>query len=147
MSDHKSPRTVNDARDLLALTELTDIVFYEISARRNPDVEGTPVSIEIALRREELLLEVRCRATVLGGEGEYLADASAVFNLQEPVEAPEEVIAEFVERVGVMSVYPYLREAITQSAAKLGLDRPILRLLRPGDVHITRTQAADDTTT
>lgn len=140
MSDDRAPRVITDARELLELTELTDIAFYEIGARRNPDVEDTPVSIDIALRREELLLEIRCRATVLGGGGEYLVDASAVFTLQEPVQAPEAAIAEFVERVGVMSVYPYLREAITQSAAKLGLDRPVLRLLRPGDVHVTSSR-------
>ncbi|MGU3586395.1 hypothetical protein ACLBYD_24900 [Rhodococcus sp. C26F] len=143
MSDDRAPRAITDARELLELTELTDIVFYEIGARRNPDVEDTPVSIDIALRREELLLEIRCRATVLGGGGEYLVDASAVFTLQEPVQASETAVAEFVERVGVMSVYPYLREAITQSAAKLGLDRPVLRLLRPGDVHVTSSRKGD----
>ncbi|MFZ2177457.1 MAG: hypothetical protein WAW17_26205 [Rhodococcus sp. (in: high G+C Gram-positive bacteria)] len=137
MTDNSSPRTVADARELLELTELTDIVFFETGARRNPDVEETPLSMQIALRREELLLEVRCRATVSGSGGEYVADASAVFKLHEPIEAADDVITEFVERVGVMSVYPYLRESITQSGAKLGLDRPVLKLLRPGDIHVT----------
>ncbi|MBH5144314.1 hypothetical protein [Rhodococcus erythropolis] len=137
MSTHPSPHTVTDTRELLDLAELTDIVFYETNARRSPGVEETPVSIEIALRREELVIEVRCRATVSGAGGEYLTDASAVFTLQEPIDAADEVITEFVERVGVMSVYPYLRESITQAGAKLGLDRPVLKLLRPGEVHVT----------
>lgn len=139
MSENPSLRTVTDARELLELAELTDIVFYETSARRNPDVEETALSIEIALRKEEEVLEVRCRAIAAGGGGEYVADASAVFALQEPVDVPDAVMTEFVERVGVMSVYPYLRESITQSGAKLGLDRPVLKLLRPGDVHVTLT--------
>ncbi|MEE2061737.1 hypothetical protein [Rhodococcus artemisiae] len=137
MSAAPQPRTVTDARELLDLAELTDIVFYETYARRTSDGEDNPLAIQIALRREELVLEIRCRATVAGAGGEYLTDASAVFTLHEPIEAPDTVVAEFVERVGVMSVYPYLRESITQSAAKLGLDRPILKLLRPGDVHVT----------
>ncbi|MCD2158075.1 hypothetical protein LQL77_30710 [Rhodococcus cerastii] len=137
MSANSSLRTVTDARELLDLAELTDIVFYETNARRSPGVEETPVSIEIALRREELVIEVRCRATFSGAGGEYLADASAVFTLQEPIGAADEVITEFVERVGVMSVYPYLRESITQAGAKLGLNRPVLKLLRPGDARVT----------
>lgn len=138
MSDNLSPpHAVTDTHELLDLAELTDIVFYETGGRRNPDLEESPLSIQIALRREELGLEVRCRATVSGAGGEYVADASAVFTFQKPVEATDEVITEFVERVGVMAVYPYLRESITQSSAKLGLERPVLRLLRSGDVHLT----------
>ncbi|AWK76374.1 hypothetical protein CBI38_33625 (plasmid) [Rhodococcus oxybenzonivorans] len=147
MTETSPPRTVADARELLELTELTDIVFFETGARRKPDVEETPLSIQIALRREELLLEVRCRATVSGSGGEYLADASAVFTLREPIEAADAIITEFVERVGVMSVYPYLRESITQSGAKLGLDRPVLKLLRPGDIHITVDDSDDKDST
>lgn len=132
-----SPRDVTDARELLDLAELTDIVFYEVGARRTTDADEDSVAIQIALRREELVLEVRCRATVTGAGGEYLTDASAVFTLRESITASDDAITEFVERVGVMTVYPYLRESISQSAAKLGLERPILKLLRPGEVHIT----------
>ncbi len=72
---------------------------------------------------------------------------SAVFTLREPIEASDAIITEFVERVGVMSVYPYLRESITQSGAKLGLDRPVLKLLRPGDIHITVEDSDGDEST
>ena len=137
MIDIPRPRTVTDARELLELAELTDIVFYEVLGRRTSNREEEPLSIQIALRLEELLLEIRCRATVAGAGGEYVTDASAVFTLREPIDAHDGVVTEFVERVGVMAVYPYLRESISQSAAKLGLDRPILKLLRPGDVHVT----------
>lgn len=137
MSDALPPRPVSDARELLDLAELTDIVFYETGARRSPDGKEEPLSVRIALRREDLVLEVRCRATLAGAGGEYVADASSVFTLEQPIDASDEVIAEFVERVGVMSVYPYLRESISQSAAKLGLERPILKLLRQNEVHVT----------
>ncbi|MFC8528402.1 hypothetical protein [Nocardia sp. NPDC057227] len=140
MSDKSSsPGVATDASTLLALSELTDIVFYECSGRRDRDSGEAPLSIQIALGREKLGLEVRCRATIAGAGGEYVADASAVFTFREPVEATEEAITDFAARVGVMAVYPYLRESITQSSAKLGLQRPVLRLLRPGEVSLTIT--------
>ncbi|MEV8238485.1 hypothetical protein AB0P23_24840 [Rhodococcus sp. NPDC077669] len=144
MSDD-APRTVTDARELLELSELTDVIFYEVSGRRTTDADTSSVSIQIALRHEALVIEVRCRATVTGAGGEYLSDASAVFTLNAPIAAAEQVITEFVERVGVMSVYPYLRESISQSAAKLGLERPVLKLLRPGEVHVTVDSKSDPT--
>lgn len=128
----------DSARELLERTELADIVFYETGGRRNPDAEESRMNIQVAVRREELLLEVRCRATVSGAGGEYVADAAARFEFHEPVAASADAVTDFVERVGVLCVYPYLREAITQLAAKLGLERPVLRLLRPGDVHLDR---------
>ncbi|MBB1010706.1 hypothetical protein BXY47_0059 [Dietzia kunjamensis] len=146
MSDN-SPRRIVDARSLLDLAELTDVIFYEVRARRAPQATDSEVAIQIALRRDELVLEVRCRATVTGAGGEYFTDASAVFTLREQISATEDVITDFVERVGVMAVYPYLRESISQSAAKLGLERPILKLLRPGEVRVTvnRPDAAEAT--
>ena len=140
----KKPRTVSDARDLLDLAELTDIVFYEVGARRATDSADSEPTIQIALRREETSIEVRCRAHVVGSGGAYTTDASAVFSLSEQIAVSDDALTEFVERVGVMTVYPYLRESITQSAAKLGLERPILKLLRPGDVHVTANVRDED---
>ena len=59
------------------------------------------------------------------------------------VDISDAALSEFVERVGVMTVYPYLRESIDQSAAKLGAARPTMKLLRPGD--ITVSVSADET--
>ncbi|MFC8046237.1 hypothetical protein [Nocardia sp. NPDC057353] len=138
MSEEFSAASVaTDTDSILAFAELTDIVFYECSGRRNRDAGEVPLSIQIALGRDELGLEVRCRATIAGAGGEYIADASAVFTFREPVEATAEAVTDFAARVGVMAVYPYLRESITQSSAKLGLERPVLRLLRPGEVSLT----------
>lgn len=131
------PVVVNDARELLALAELTDVRFYEVSATRTGE-DNEAHEIQIVFRHEDLELEVRCRGDVRSSGGSYISDVGAVFTLQRPVDAQQHVIEEFVEKVGVMSVYPYLRESISEGAAKLSLNRPFLRLLRAGDVHITR---------
>lgn len=133
-----SDRTsIIDAKDLLTLTELDGIRYYETSARRREDNRDTQVDIEIRLRRAEREIEVRCVARVVGEGADYCADASALFTLSEPVEITESALAEFVERVGVMTVYPYLRESIHRSAATLGVARPTMKLLRPGDIRLS----------
>ncbi|SRR6266568_1819549 len=133
-------KVVDSPKDLIDVVELTDVVFYQVSGLRlaaGADPEDRKLEIEVAIRLGTHVLEVRCRASIRGGGGEYLCDASAEFTLRCALEIPDPVLIEFVERVGVMAVYPYLREAITESAAKLRLDVPVLSLLRPGDVRIT----------
>ncbi|MBM4468150.1 hypothetical protein GS502_01265 [Rhodococcus hoagii] len=132
-----SARVVRDARELLQLAELTDIVFHEIHGKRVDNTEDDGAfSLNVMTRSEPQLLEIRCHATASGAGGEYVADVSAVFTLSEPVELSPDVTREFAEKVGVMAVYPYVRESMTQSGAKLGLDRPVLPLLRAGDVKL-----------
>jgi hypothetical protein len=141
------PLKVESIDDLLILVELTDVVFFEVSAKRAPvndpgdsDPDGSEghTSIDVAVRLRELGIDVRCISRVLGSGGEYVSDAAAMFTLAKPATIPDEVLAKFVQRVGVMAVYPYLRESITASASKLRLDPPILKLLRSDDIHISQ---------
>ncbi|MDZ7929042.1 MAG: hypothetical protein U5N21_02790 [Rhodococcus sp. (in: high G+C Gram-positive bacteria)] len=142
---HSEANTVTDVGELLAACELSDIVFYEVSALRMSETDSEPdkkpgFDMRIMTRIEPQRVEIRCRAQALGAGGQYVTDASSVFTMASPVEVDERVVREFAEKVGVMAVYPYIRESITQGGARLGLDRPILPLLRAGDVHLS----ADD---
>ena len=131
------PSVITDAKELLALTELDSIRFYEVSGARRDDARDSGVDIEIGLRRDEREIEIRCAAHVTAEDADYRSDASAVFTLNEQVDISDAALSEFVERVGVMTVYPYLRESIDQSAAKLGAARPTMKLLRPGDITVS----------
>lgn len=133
-SDHAP---ITDAKELLNVAELDAIRFYEVSAQRREETRDPEVGIDIRLRHAEQEIEVRCAARVTGDEADFRADASALFSLDHPVQVTEAAMAEFVARVGVMTVYPYLREAVHQSASKLGVAQPVMKLLRPGDVKVT----------
>ncbi|MGB2951297.1 MAG: hypothetical protein WBB62_16745 [Rhodococcus sp. (in: high G+C Gram-positive bacteria)] len=141
-SDPTGVVAVTDVKQLLNSAELTDIVFYETRACRvvddAPEADGSAqgFSMQIMLRVESQLLEVRCKAQAEGLGGQYVSDASAVFSLSEPSDIDEDTVRIFAEKVGVMAVYPYIRESITQGGARLGLERPILPLLRAGDVKL-----------
>ena len=129
--------SIADAKQLLALTELDGILYHEVGATRRAESRETEVNIDISLRRDERKIEVRCAAEVVGEDADFRTDASAVFSLDGPVEITDAALAEFVERVGVMTVYPYLRESIHQLAAKLEVRRPVMKLLRPGDIKVS----------
>jgi hypothetical protein len=135
MSDPQA--MISDVRELIALTELQDVVFWEISARRNEEnPEDTPLQIQAMARRgDEQQLGLRFRATISAQGGDFVADAEAIFSLAEEREIDPELIHEFVERVGIMVVFPFLRSAITESATKLSLPRPVLTLIKAGQAQ------------
>ncbi|NHA68223.1 hypothetical protein [Phycicoccus flavus] len=147
----EEPRLIDDVVDLAALVELRDIIFFQVHAERlssgpgsenelhevNREDEGQQIGIQIQERHSETRIEVRC---VLHGEtrdARYVIDAAAQYEVEAPVVISPEVVEAFVERVGIMAVYPYLREALQSAAAKLRLDAPVLGLLRPGGVKLT----------
>lgn len=137
----ETPLQVDSVDELVAIAELVDIVFFEVAGKRSAsspaeDSDDSP-DIDISVRTSSTGIDVRCVCRVSGGGGEYVCDAAARYDFGRPVEIRDPVLPEFVRRVGVMAVYPYLRESITASAAKLRLPPPLLRLLRPVDVHAT----------
>lgn len=141
MTEPETARNVSDIDGLLALTELKAVTFNEVSARR-ADTEDEPNQFRMevsSLVGDGDSITVRCRAVVDGAGGAYVAEADGLFSLAERVQIDESVLLEFVERVGVMTVYPYLRTAISDLSARIGHKTPVLRLLRPGDVNLQRT--------
>jgi hypothetical protein len=137
MSDPQA--VISDVRELIALTELQDVVFWEISARRIEDnSEDRPLQIQAMARvGDEQQLGLRFRATISAQGGDFVADAEAIFAIAEQREIDPELIHEFVERVGIMVVFPFLRSAIAESATKLSLPRPVLTLIKAGQAQFT----------
>jgi hypothetical protein len=137
-------RTVTSAADLLPLIELTAITTYEVAGRRAARDDGVDQSddIQVMVRVEGDDLETRARMYVVTQQAELVADVSATYSLREALEIPEAVVAEFVERVGVMAVFPYLREAIHTTATRLGVDAPVLGLLRAGNFKLNADNPA-----
>ncbi|QFP97008.1 hypothetical protein SEA_SUERTE_37 [Gordonia phage Suerte] len=122
---------------LLDATELVDVRFYEVHALRD-GTDGEPQwSIRVLTNQADTELQLRFRLELSGGGATYIADAAAVYVLNEAVEVPSDVVKEFAERVGIFAVFPYLRAALGNLANQLGLKRPVLPLLRRGMVRLT----------
>lgn len=127
-------RTVESAIELTNLVELRDIRFWEVSAKRVAvDDSKNQQDLEAFVRVEGDELGIRCRSTVRGEGGSYVADVEAIFSVPDAdLEFSEDAVQEFVERVGLMVVYPYIRATISDSAGRLTLKRPLMRLMKPG---------------
>jgi len=81
---------------------------------------------------------------VLTDEGRFMADVASRYDYTEPLSVRDSVLEEFTARVGVMAVYPFVRESIHQTAARLRLPAPLLGLLRHDQVELTPQEGQAD---
>ena len=134
-------RRVADAAEMLPLVELTEIRVYEVAGRRaavaeDRDDRTAGESLAVSAQGSDTWFETRAKMIVRTEDADLVAHAGAVFTYAEPLEVPEAVAAEFVEKVGVMAVFPFLREQVFSSAARLGVAPPVVGLLRAGGFRI-----------
>lgn len=141
-------RTLATVHELLAVAELSDVVFYRVDAQRVEDPEGVEddAAIQVQVRRDEHRMEVRCVLEHVSDGGRYVVEAASRYEFSEPVDFDEPVQNEFVARVGVMAVYPFLREALITESARLRLPAPVLGLLKAGAVEIVAERPARNLT-
>ena len=138
--------------ELIGSLELRNVSFFEVSARRwnaDPDVDEKPfeeedIDLKVMHKVQSDRVSVRCRMVFSGTEGRVVADAAALFVIKEDqdvsdsreVELDPQVLRAFISRVGIRIVFPYLREAVQESARKVRIKAPVLNLLRPGQLDI-----------
>ncbi|MGW7260690.1 hypothetical protein [Streptomyces sp. NPDC054834] len=128
--------------ELQDTAELVDIVYYEVSGRRldgfsrastgsrdDTAPDDDTAEIELMQRLEGDTIDIRLRAVVVTAQGRLIADVAAVFRTPEQVSVPLEVVSDFAKAVATPIVRPYLREAIHQTAVRLGIDAPLLSIL------------------
>ena len=119
-----APAVVESAYDLLQIVELTGVKTYEIRARLvDPQVDlpdYEPLPMEVMVRHEGDVIEARLRLEHRTDEAVLLADIGVLYNLATPRTIPNAVLGEFLEKVGVMAVFPFAREGLLTSAARLG---------------------------
>ncbi|MFI9602757.1 hypothetical protein ACIHCX_23410 [Streptomyces sp. NPDC052043] len=131
---------VSSLEELQQLAELLDIVYYEVSGRRSDgfdqpsddaeeEIGDDRADIQLMQRVEGNHLAVRTRAMVVTSEGRMVADVAAVFRTPEPVSIPAAIAKRFAAVIATPVTRPYLREAIHQSAVKLGIAAPLLSVL------------------
>lgn len=135
------PRDAISAADVLGVSELTDIVVYEVAARRLPD-DGADVEpadeFSVNARSANESFETRGRLYLRTTEAEFVVEVGAIYILTDSVRLPPHVAAEFIERVGVMALYPFVREQVFSAARRLGVGAPILGLLRAGQFRVAQ---------
>ncbi|MFI7060257.1 hypothetical protein ACIBL3_04685 [Kribbella sp. NPDC050124] len=134
-----SETSISTVEDLIAVAELTDVLPFEIHAERkvppDPKPRGKRVhhSSEMnatASRRDGKLL-LRLKMPVETWDAKLVAAVGVTYEVPEDLEIPDDVLGEFIARLGVMTAYPFLREAIYSAATKIRVTPPVLGLMRP----------------
>jgi len=125
------------AADLLQYVELTAVRTYALSGRREEGATASAdVAPEVAVRLGDFDLEIRMRMIIRTAQAEFETEMAVVYQLARPVNMWSATLSEFVARVGVMALYPFVREAIFATASRMGIDQPVLGLVRQGQLTI-----------
>lgn len=152
MRAQEAAPTVSDIHHLVKIVEIVEVRTYVASAMRKMIRDAGEASDEVSTeldfmeRHSATQVECRFKMTVEVPEATYVADIGAIYELAEPIEPTQDLIAEFAERIGFMSVFPYLREAISGLATRLNLPAPVLGIVRPGDFRITSPNGSSEET-
>lgn len=117
--------------------DLVGIRWFEVSGAR---VEGDDsaasdanMALDVREQHDTGQLEARFRATVTSSDGRYVADVGMQYRFDEPSEPSQNAVRQFLEAVGIMAAWPFLREAVAATAARMELEVPVLPLMRQGD--------------
>lgn len=148
MSEPDAPATreIRTFEDLVSVAELRGIVWNEQGARRrqpgqNPPIEGDQ-QLETSANVSAEQVDVRLRVEQWTDDAVLVADIIAAFPLSEPCTVDEQALGQFVERVAVMTAFPFVRESIFTSATRLGVAPPLFTLLRAGSFHLEMDRQA-----
>ncbi|MBT1621180.1 hypothetical protein KK101_00555 [Curtobacterium flaccumfaciens pv. oortii] len=127
MTDNElSGDDVAAVKDLIANSELRSVEYYELSAQRAdaaPKVSEGPedaeLSITVEQRRDDDSFGVRLVANVAISVGSATASVAGEYALLNGHQPSVRTLQLFTNEVGVMTVFPYLREAIASCTSRV----------------------------
>ena len=147
MTTAPTERTVTSVVDLLHAAELTGIRTYKVLGVRVEDDEERPVEpqqdLQVMVRGDANGTETRVVMVLKTAQADLTAEVGALYRYDEPLAFTPEIMAEFIEKVSMMAVFPFLRESIFTTATRLGIDAPVIGLLRAGDLQLSAPPTDD----
>lgn len=150
MTAEESPRLVKSAVDLLALgIEIEGVQFFRLQAEVNEDALLTDGPDEIApayglkLRHEGLELGTRISVTLDQLAWKIVVDAAVNYKTAVPVQLDREALLDFANRIGVMALLPYLRQAIADLSQRVLGEVVLMPVIPPGGLVFTMDDAVD----
>lgn len=151
-----SPKVYNDATELLQVAELEGVRFFEMHARTKMDPDGgVDITSESAgsghddqqwtffVQVNPEKINLRARLELDGPDAIYVVDAGVFFGIEKPGEVPKNVTFEFINRVAIMALYPFVREGLHELARKIDAKHPLLGLYHPGELTIDVDRARE----
>lgn len=144
-----------DILELVGSTELEEIRCIELHAEVRPDPapqggeqEEPNLEIQVNPVQSHPGIETWFRAVYTSGSYRIVAAHAVVYAREgSPSEGlPDELHREFIEKVSVMTAFPYLRASVSQLANSLGVAAPPLPMLRQGMFRMGPSDEPDQET-
>ena len=143
---------IESIEDLVAAVELSDIEFYELSARScagfgdevGSDTDTEP-SFELKVLHKEKKYKIRLRVCISTTYGDVVSDAGIVYELANDARIPHGIGLDFANRVGIMALLPYIRESIHSLTSKAFGQGLLMPVMRAGDLQFEADVPEGDT--
>lgn len=146
-------KKVESLPDLVAAVELVGVTFIELRAERVAPREVDPDSMQIAIAQEvsSEVITLSFQGIIKMETADLVAAVQTRFAFTNPTDAssiPEPVLEEFIEKLGIMTAYPYIRQGIHTLSTMLGIAPVTVGLLRAGTFELNANDSesvpADD---
>ncbi|GAA4152423.1 hypothetical protein [Leifsonia shinshuensis] len=141
---------ITEISELLQHGDIADVRFLsfsgEVLSEPHEDMEDDDVrqTTQVLAGRNSDAIEVRMTITIDVREARYEATAGTQFRHDDDLDIAEDVVIEFAERIGVMTVYPFLREIISDMSGRLRQPNLTIPLLRAGQLNLAAETSPDD---
>ncbi|MFA6298784.1 MAG: hypothetical protein WC642_06440 [Nocardioides sp.] len=141
MVNELEERDLIAVKEVIASAELASIDYYDVSASRlddeNPDHTGEDnLTISVQYRSVEQGFGVRLLAEVVLPNGRARACVAGEYLLADGFDADERACQIFVNEVAVMTVYPYLREAMATATSRVFGEPLHLPIVQRGEIRV-----------
>ena len=144
-------RPITAIEDLVGLADLVGVRWYEVSGRRTEEGEPagdppdrTDLNLVVLEHHSPEQLEARFKATATGPEADFTVDFSILYRFDEAIDPSAGVVRDFLEKVAVMAAWPFLREAVATTAARMELPVPVLGLMKQGGFSLDDAFGMDE---
>lgn len=140
--------TFNEA---VGLVEVRNVNALELHAARrdvdlpdfplpDDDEEPLPLTFQLYFQDSPELIAVRARGEFQNSKVRAIVDAAVAFDKKQPFQLGAEAQANFIRRLGLIALYPYIRMYVQDLATKLGAP------LTPGLLHINQELVVEEIT-
>jgi hypothetical protein len=147
MSDVQGTEEHFDIASLLDAGDLVDVRLLAFNGALNNEKDesleddAVETDVQVHVVNKTGVLQVTMDMNIKSSEATYFVRGATQFHYSDSRTVPKDVARDFAERVGVMAIYPYIREALQSFSSRLNQPPVTLPLLRSGEV--TLDQNAD----
>ena len=140
------PDAVSTEVQAAPAAELVQVVFLEVSAKRLDSESQTtemPLSVQVGQSDDNSEIMVRVSTDITSHQAVFRVDVMARYSLKEPRHFTDVERRSFAGSGPMLTLIPFLREALLSSALRLGVDGPMVPLFSVQLPGADQEQATD----